>query len=696
MKIRLYFALLAAALLLPMSALAQKTAYGYTMYPATSPAMISFTTDNPSSTTTLGTYGKAEPRSGAAVKGKLYMMGIDDDFYSWFYTMDLTTGESETIKKLGDITIPTDMTYDYTTETMYSIANSETVDGVSALSTVDLETGKITCVCEDLGQILKAIAIDARGQLYGLNKAAVLFKVNKETGEMEQIGATGVSLATWFGFHSMEFDRETGTLYLAAWTSDEKTMLYTIDTATARATLVGAIGNGSHTVALAIPYQPAGGLAPDKVTEATITADEDGELQALLTWVNPANDYSGNPLEGTITIEIVNTVTGEKTVLEDCQAGEAMRHAVTVDEAGMYEFTLVAVNDAGASLEQYVEAWIGHDVPAAVGNAKAKLCRTQYLVNELSWETPATGAHGGYLDKESLKYDVVRMNDGKTIAADLTATSLNDTKLIDELTRYSYKIVAKNDDGEGESVLTNDLVNGPAVECPYVAPFNSWEESGQYWTVLDGNDDKYPFVWYNDFMNMFGQGYDKGYYIYQKHDVFYAFDFIISPPISFTEGHEYKITATVSNDDIAGYREESFLFYTFADYSLDGATPLGYNSFTVKHPGEFRDYSLTFTVEDDGLGTDHDTFASFIALCCNSHYDMGMLLVSSMSIEDLTPEPQPVTGDVNGDGNVNISDVNVIIDMILSGKYATTGDVNSDGNINISDVNAIIAIILAS
>ena len=288
------------------------------------------------------------------------------------------------------------------------------------------------------------------------------------------------------------------------------------------------------------------------------------------------------------------------------------------------------------------------------------------------------------------------MNDGKTIAADLTATSLNDTKLIDELTRYSYKIVAKNDDGEGESVLTNDLVNGPAVECPYVAPFNSWEESGQYWTVLDGNDDKYPFVWYNDFMNMFGQGYDKGYYIYQKHDVFYAFDFIISPPISFTEGHEYKITATVSNDDIAGYREESFLFYTFADYSLDGATPLGYNSFTVKHPGEFRDYSLTFTVEDDGLGTDHDTFASFIALCCNSHYDMGMLLVSSMSIEDLTPEPQPVTGDVNGDGNVNISDVNVIIDMILSGKYATTGDVNSDGNINISDVNAIIAIILAS
>ena len=52
-------------------------------------------------------------------------------------------------------------------------------------------------------------------------------------------------------------------------------------------------------------------------------------------------------------------------------------------------------------------------------------------------------------------------------------------------------------------------------------------------------------------------------------------------------------------------------------------------------------------------------------------------------------------GDVNGDGSVNISDVNLLIDAILSdGDFNSTLDVNGDGSVNISDINAIIAIIL--
>ena len=51
-------------------------------------------------------------------------------------------------------------------------------------------------------------------------------------------------------------------------------------------------------------------------------------------------------------------------------------------------------------------------------------------------------------------------------------------------------------------------------------------------------------------------------------------------------------------------------------------------------------------------------------------------------------------GDVNGDGEVNIADVNTVIDMILSGASSPAGDVNGDGEINIADVNALIATIL--
>ena len=51
-------------------------------------------------------------------------------------------------------------------------------------------------------------------------------------------------------------------------------------------------------------------------------------------------------------------------------------------------------------------------------------------------------------------------------------------------------------------------------------------------------------------------------------------------------------------------------------------------------------------------------------------------------------------GDVNGDMEVNIADINALIDMILTGDDAMQGDVNGDGEINIADINAVIDIIL--
>ena len=53
-----------------------------------------------------------------------------------------------------------------------------------------------------------------------------------------------------------------------------------------------------------------------------------------------------------------------------------------------------------------------------------------------------------------------------------------------------------------------------------------------------------------------------------------------------------------------------------------------------------------------------------------------------------------MTGDVNGDGTVNITDVNLVINSILGGTYIAEADANHDGVVNISDVNQIINIIL--
>jgi len=60
-------------------------------------------------------------------------------------------------------------------------------------------------------------------------------------------------------------------------------------------------------------------------------------------------------------------------------------------------------------------------------------------------------------------------------------------------------------------------------------------------------------------------------------------------------------------------------------------------------------------------------------------------------VDDLIPEIHP--GDVNGDLEVSIADVNAVIDIILNGSENPSGDVNGDGEVNIADISFVIGII---
>ena len=61
-----------------------------------------------------------------------------------------------------------------------------------------------------------------------------------------------------------------------------------------------------------------------------------------------------------------------------------------------------------------------------------------------------------------------------------------------------------------------------------------------------------------------------------------------------------------------------------------------------------------------------------------------------------TPTGKP--GDLNGDGNADIEDVNALINVILeladAAALAGNPDINGNGGVDIEDVNALINIIL--
>lgn len=65
------------------------------------------------------------------------------------------------------------------------------------------------------------------------------------------------------------------------------------------------------------------------------------------------------------------------------------------------------------------------------------------------------------------------------------------------------------------------------------------------------------------------------------------------------------------------------------------------------------------------------------------------------------PGPQPLKGDVDGSGIVDVDDVNAVINLILNfdqykDKYPGVGDVDGSGIIDVDDVNEIINIILGA
>ena len=63
----------------------------------------------------------------------------------------------------------------------------------------------------------------------------------------------------------------------------------------------------------------------------------------------------------------------------------------------------------------------------------------------------------------------------------------------------------------------------------------------------------------------------------------------------------------------------------------------------------------------------------------------------------VTLKPTVIVGDVNGDGNVTISDVTALIDLLLGGDIIDNeaADVNGDDNVSISDVTALIDYLLS-
>ncbi len=91
----------------------------------------------------------------------------------------------------------------------------------------------------------------------------------------------------------------------------------------------------------------------------------------------------------------------------------------------------------------------------------------------------------------------------------------------------------------------------------------------------------------------------------------------------------------------------------------------------------------------EGLNIEDGKAYDIVGVVTIYHDEPEVYIISATEVSS-----QTLVGDVDEDGNVNITDVTALIDMLLSDNTKPSGDVNGDGQINITDVTDLIDILL--
>jgi hypothetical protein len=156
------------------------------------------------------------------------------------------------------------MTWDATTDTLFAVGADDftpMADTNFFLARIDRGHEVTATIIGGFlgipqGVAIVGIAVDPIGRMFGIDILGDrLFAIDKDTAEMAPIGSLGFNANGAVGF---DFDDATATLYLTS-IEDNSGManLYTINTATGEASIVGHLINGNQHTALAIASRTA-------------------------------------------------------------------------------------------------------------------------------------------------------------------------------------------------------------------------------------------------------------------------------------------------------------------------------------------------------------------------------------------------------------------------------------------------------
>lgn len=216
--------------------------------------------------------------------------------------------------------------------------------------------------------------------------------------------------------------------------------------------------------------------APEAVGDFTVTPGEKGATKATVSFSAPTKTLGGTALTGQLTIAISRDGT-VLTTLTGVNPGQACSYEDASVATGTHTYTAVATTaDGKESVEAAETRFIGLDVPGSVRNLRAVEDLDHEGLIHLTWDAPAAGKNGGYIDPTALTYYV---SSGVSGSSDLNIgnkTSYDDQLSVNGRQTYqAYSVYAANSAGNARTEVwrTVTAIAGPALVAPFYESFAS-------------------------------------------------------------------------------------------------------------------------------------------------------------------------------------------------------------------------------
>jgi len=332
---------------------------------------------------------------------------VNDDFNTLYgvsyldgnlYAVSTLDGSSTLIGNTGLVSccfiFPGGMRWDPTTDTTYLVIDDLSSGHLSLLFTIDLTTAATTFVGLVDG-FIRDITFDSSGLMYGIDSDAdTLVAIDKTSGTSQTIGSIGFDAIYGQG---LDFDLQTGVLYLSSTGGDEFTHMYSVDPLTGATTLIGETGGEVDSMAIAVPrvlcstptntpwlsYDVSNGTVtpdPDLTHPATVNVSFDATDLAPGSYTANVCVYSNDSLHSRVAIPVSLTVNPVGPVDEIFADGfDGGGSGGTTAIAQTTDTTPVAQNSAACG-------------DSSAGTTADNQYWRRYYFNEYSLPTPASVA----------------------------------------------------------------------------------------------------------------------------------------------------------------------------------------------------------------------------------------------------------------------------------------------------------------